>query len=148
MNTDGKNSMQGKHPIAWWRLALVAVSLAACAACSSRGDGRVDVSGSVTWKGQPVPAGFVVFNPDVTAGNVGPQGMAPIDNGRYDTRSEGGRPVSPGAMRVSIQGFNAGSGGDEGARGARLFLPAEVTVTVPPDSAEVNLVVPESTKAL
>ena len=56
-------------------------------ACSGQGTDRFDVSGTVTFNGQPVPAGQVVFSPDLSKGNDGPQGYAEIHGGRYDTRA-------------------------------------------------------------
>lgn len=125
------------------RLAALALALSflTCAACS-KGDGRVHIQGQVTWKGQPVPVGMVLFNPDVKAGNIGPQGMAPIKDGRYDTRGEGGRPVTPGAHVATIHGFDGVAQGEERPRGKRIFMPAEVNVTTSPETGDVDLVVP------
>ncbi|HBO43342.1 MAG TPA: hypothetical protein DD670_05295, partial [Planctomycetaceae bacterium] len=57
---------------------------------------RVDLRGTVTWGGRPVPAGFVIFSPDASKHNSGPQGMAAIVNGKYDTRGTDGRAAVPG----------------------------------------------------
>lgn len=129
----------------YWPIALVV--LAMVVGCEKK-DGRVHLSGPVTWKGQPVPEGYVLFNPDVAAGNIGPQGMAPISNGRYDTRKEGGRPIPPGPLVVSIAGFDGENRSEEQSRGHRMFMPAEVKVTVPAEGGELELVVPESAEAL
>lgn len=125
--------------------AILALSIAGC---SGRSDGRIDISGPVTWKGQPVPAGFVVFNPNVAEGNVGAQGMAPIVKGRYDTRAKGGRPVTPGSLLVSIHGFDGQGVGEERRNGKRLFVPAEITVSTPKESGELELNVPEDVEAI
>lgn len=129
-----------------WRFVAI-LPLAACLGCS-KGDGRVDLSGNVTWKGQPVPAGFVVFNPDVSAGNIGPQGTAPIVDGHYDTRGTAGRGVTPGAVRVSIHGFDGKQADEEHKIGKRLFMPAETTVTVSDQTESIDLIVPENAEAL
>jgi hypothetical protein len=129
------------------RLTWLALPLLVCIGCS-KGDGRVDLSGNVSWKGQPVPTGFVVFNPDVSAGNIGPQGTAPIANGHYDTRSTGGRGVTSGAIRVSIHGFDGKQTDQEHKSGKRLFMPAEIAGVAPEKSGTLDLVVPDSIEAL
>lgn len=131
----------------WAARAVCLLPLATCIACS-KGDGRVNMSGSVTWKGQSVPAGMILFNPDVKAGNIGPQGMAPIENGRYDTRGTGGRPVTPGAHTATIHGYDGKNIDEDHRRGKRLFMPAEVAVTAPQNSGTVDLVVPDAAEAL
>ncbi|WP_442482426.1 hypothetical protein [Aeoliella sp. SH292] len=133
------------HGICYWHIALVALALTV--GCE-KNDGRVHLSGPVTWKGQPVPEGYVLFNPDVAAGNIGPQGMAPISNGRYDTRAEGGRPIPPGALVVSIAGFDGQNRSEDQSRGNRMFMPAEVKVNAPAEGGELELVVPETAEAL
>ena len=50
-------------------LGLVAALLLA-AGCGEAGPARYHVSGKVTFNGQPVPAGQIVFEPDPTAGNL------------------------------------------------------------------------------
>lgn len=70
---------------------LVAVPLLAALGCGGGAEPtRYVVSGSVTYGGQPVPKGFVTFEPDDSQGNSGPGGGAPIENGRYRTTSEAG----------------------------------------------------------
>ncbi len=64
------------------------------------------VDGAVTVAGQPVPAGMIIFEPDLSKGPDGPRGNAPIKNGRYDSRFESGSPPMAGAMRVRILGYN------------------------------------------
>ena len=73
--------------------ALVAAMGLACAqvGCGGGGGGpgRYDLSGTVTFDGKPVPFGQIVFSPDASAGNSGPQGAAEILNGKYNTAGKG-----------------------------------------------------------
>ena len=64
------------------------------------------VSGNVTFKGQPVPEGKVYIVPDSGAGNQGAAGYANIKNGVYDTAAEGGRPATPGAVVLKVEGYD------------------------------------------
>jgi hypothetical protein len=70
------------------------------------GDGTNRVSGKVTFKGQPVPAGKIYFMPDGSKGNTGPTGYADIKDGVYDTSSPGGRGAPAGAVIIAIEGID------------------------------------------
>lgn len=70
------------------------------------GDKGNRVSGKVTYKGQPVPAGRIYFMPDTKKGNKGPTGFAEIKNGAYDTAEPGGHGAVAGAMIVKIEGYD------------------------------------------
>ncbi|HJZ57850.1 MAG TPA: hypothetical protein VKE74_23020 [Gemmataceae bacterium] len=70
------------------RSGVLALVLALAAGCGG-GEKLYDVSGTVTFDGQPVPAGRVYFDPDPTAGGSGPQGSAAIKDGKFDTAVEG-----------------------------------------------------------
>src|SRR5262245_25910696 len=77
-------------------LLLLAAVIMIAISCSSKSSGRVDVWGTVTFKNKPVPAGLIVMNPDFSKGNDGPQGMAEIRDGRFDTRPlDKGAPSGP-----------------------------------------------------
>ena len=71
------------------------------AACSSR---SIELSGEATHGGKPIPAGRIYFTPDSAKGNNGPQGFAPIKDGRYDTRNDGhGAVAGPMVVRYDAQ---------------------------------------------
>lgn len=80
--------------------------IAVLAGCGGGGDRPVRVAGEVTFKGQPVPYGDIVFDPDLQAGNKGPQGSAKIRNGHFDTDA-GGLGLTGGAYVARITGFSA-----------------------------------------
>lgn len=64
------------------------------------------VSGKVTFKGQPVPAGKVYIAPDTAKGNSGQTGYADIKDGAYDTSSPGGQGAVSGAVVITVEGFD------------------------------------------
>lgn len=97
-----------------------------------------EVSGTVTYNGEPVPAGMIYFNP--VAGNDGaPQGRAKIENGTYKT-SVGGAGVSGGAYRARINGFDGKSANDL-PLGQPLFSDYEQVVELPRSDATQDFVV-------
>jgi len=112
------------------------------ASCSKNPTGRVDIWGAVTYKGQPVPAGVIIINPDLSKGNDGPQGMAEIKDGRYDTRSlDKGAPS--GAAILMIDGFDGVPQGDQ-TLGKALFVGYKLSLDIPNEPTEKNIEVPET----
>ncbi len=113
------------------RNLVCAALLAVCAAgCGGDSDAptRYDVSGNITFDGQPVPYGMIVFEDKKT----GYKTACSIDDGYYESQS--GKGHQGGKFSVNITGFaDAGSGGAEGKRlwnGAwktEIELPAEST---------------------
>ena len=61
---------------------------------------RYKVSGTVTYKGQPVVAGQVIFEPDPEKGNTGPQGYARIKDGEFQTVPKRGSVGGPVIVRI------------------------------------------------
>jgi hypothetical protein len=82
-------------------LLLLFVPLAGCG-----GDGANRVSGTVKFKGAPVPKGKIYFMPDTAKGNTGATGYADITDGAFDTSSSGGRGAVKGAVIVAIEGWD------------------------------------------
>jgi hypothetical protein len=111
---------------------LVAILLIAMAGCSS--DPRAyHVKGAVTYKGSPVPAGVLFFDPDVSKKNDGPQGYAFIKDGAFDTAATGGKGIVGGAYIVRIQGFD-GKPGQELPMGRMIFKEHQETVDFPKEN--------------
>ena len=98
---------------------LLGLMLIGCG--GSSGVGRVELSGSVTHVGKPVPAGQVRFEPDRTRGGTGPVGFASIRDGKYNTRRNGKGPVA-GPVTVLIRGYVSS------APGAPNLFPQYATV--------------------
>ena len=83
--------------------AAAVVILAAVAGCGRpTGPPTFTVTGRVTFAGQPVPFGRVVFEPDASRGNTGPASVADIAAGRYRTRP--GRGFVGGPCLATIYG--------------------------------------------
>lgn len=80
--------------------ALVVGILAGC----SRGEPvvRYHFNGKITHAGRPVSAGEMLFTPDDTVGNRGPQGLAEIREGVFDTRGSRAPGGSGGQMIVQV----------------------------------------------
>jgi hypothetical protein len=91
-------------------------ALVGCLALGCGGDKTYRVSGKVTFKGQPIPAGRITFTPDNTKGNKGPAGYAEIKGGQYDTSATGGRGTVGGAMNVMIEGYDPSAAPDKAAK--------------------------------
>lgn len=73
--------------------------------CGAKDTGRYRVSGSVTYQGNPVQHGTIMFEPDTSKGNSGGAGSAVIINGKFDS-DQGGIGCTGGPQIVSIQGFS------------------------------------------
>lgn len=86
------------------RIAAGVVILAGLIGCGGENTHRL--SGTVTFKGQPVPEGKIYFFPDAAKGNSGAAGYADVKDGKYDTSSPGGRGIKGGAMTVAIEAWD------------------------------------------
>src|SRR5688500_10675673 len=91
-------------------LALAGVLAAGVLSGCSRGEPRYDVSGAATIEGDPIPFGEVILTPDASQGNAGPQGIAPIQDGKYDTRLPGGKGTAGGPTILRVNGMTAPGG--------------------------------------
>ncbi len=83
--------------------SLCLMSLVGCGG-GDAGPPRFQLSGTVTFDGNPVPNGMIVFEPDTSRNNKGPQGLAVIDQGKFDTSLAGGKGIVGGPMVVRITG--------------------------------------------
>jgi hypothetical protein len=72
--------------------------------CGDKAPEADQVSGKVTFDGQPVVYGSIEFIPDAAKGHKGPAGSAEIVDGQYDTSTAGGKGLSKGphVARVTI----------------------------------------------
>jgi len=105
-----------KNLITHSRIGVVVLSLCALLGCGKeKSVDRISVSGTITYKGQPVSEGFVCFTPDPRKGNRGPQGVAKIVEGFYSTEKFNGKGSVVGPQIIEIRGFGGStspSGGD------------------------------------
>tara|TARA_R110002095_G_scaffold213518_1_gene204262 strand:+ start:1190 stop:1615 length:426 start_codon:yes stop_codon:yes gene_type:complete len=119
--------------------------------CSSGSDdpARFDLSGTVKYKGEPVPYGEILFIPDSSKGNTGAGAVAKIESGRYQTPKEKG--IFGGPHRVQINGLTGPpTAGAVPAAGESvpqpLFKQYETEVDFPRQSSTYDFEVPSTQK--
>ncbi len=117
-----------------------------CSGGANKGTKRYNVSGTVTFEGKPVPTGTVSFTPDFAKGNKGPQGIATIVDGKFDTATKGlgivGGPhqiVITGAKKVE-QNQKADPTAEEPPDNS-LFKPYKTTFDFPKKDSTKDFVV-------
>jgi hypothetical protein len=101
------------------------------------------VSGTVTFEGNPVPAGTVFFDP-VAGGGAKGQGFATIKNGEFDTAADG-RGLAPGKYSIRVLGFD-GKESNDAPRGKSLFPEYTTAHDQPADKARIEIKVPKAAK--
>jgi len=121
-------------------LLLAAAMVSAVGCGGDAGPTRYDLSGSVTFDGKPIPAGNIIFEPDSSKDNSGPQGVAEIRDGKYDTSTTGKAPVG-GPHIVRISGFDRFSE-DETNPAQPLFGEYEMKADLPLESGTMDFEVP------
>tara|TARA_R110002095_G_scaffold76879_1_gene65798 strand:+ start:8375 stop:8782 length:408 start_codon:yes stop_codon:yes gene_type:complete len=122
--------------------------VALIAGCSSAVDGppRYKVSGEVSYDGKPVPAGYLVIEPDHELGNQGPQARLEIVNGMFTTRS--GKGAISGPVIVRIYGMDGIPDEEKGLnQGASLFDEYITKLELPAENSVHTFVVPKSNAA-
>jgi hypothetical protein len=105
-HSDDQTQMRYRTPRRTFTVIFVVALLAGAAAgCGKSGPTRYRVSGSVTFKGKPVPVGSIQFTPDASKGNTGPSAFAGIKNGKYDSAADGLGTVG-GPQIASVEAFD------------------------------------------
>jgi hypothetical protein len=129
--------------------APLLVALVTASGCDRVAEGpqRFVVEGTVTFRGEPVPMGRILFEPDSAAGNRGPVGMADIKAGRYSTGLRFGAVGGPHFVR--IEGFRVP--GSEGFRDDAapqpLFREYSTEIELPQKASTQDFAVPEQKAA-
>lgn len=123
-------------------IALFSVSLSGCG-----GEKAYHLSGSVTFKGNPIPEGYIVFEPDGRQGNKGSSGYSKILDGKYNTRNSDGMPVvgGPHVIRIVAHSARVQIGtvaGGEVDLPPLLFPPYSFDQDLPTSNSEVDFDVP------
>lgn len=138
-----------RMPYGNWNARGAAMTIVACsglmglAGCGESGPGKYHVSGEVTYRGEPVPAGMVTFSPDTRRGNSGHQGFAEIRDGRYSTSSGNGRGTAGGPHIVAVLGFDGQNPTEESPQGKMLFPEYRLEHDIADGRTTLDLVVPE-----
>jgi hypothetical protein len=109
--------------------------------CSKGGVDRYALSGKVTYKGEPVPFGRIVFTPDLSRGNDGPQGIARIVDGQYHTDKTGKGAVT-GSLIVQIDGYTAMPSSNEGGDAKPLFQNWTTSIELAPEQSTFDFEIP------
>jgi hypothetical protein len=130
------------------RLACLAALGAALALTTGCGGTDKDkklgqLKGKVTFKGQPVPAGYISFTPDASKGNQGSVKVAQIKDGEYDTTLATDPGVTPGPTVIRIAGFD-GKKIQYYVQGKQIFNIYELKDTLQEGSATKDFTVPDS----
>src|SRR4051794_35364302 len=111
---------------------LLAAAVLAAAGGGEGKRGTAHLSGEGAFKGQPVPAGFINFMPDVASGNRGEVRAFEIKDGVYNT-ADGTTPgVFPGVNKVMISGFTGVPKMPLWPKGEQIFNPINLDLTVAP----------------
>ena len=106
--------------------------------CSSKPE-MAQVSGTVKFKGQPVPAGWISFTPEPGKGSVR---LCYIKDGVYDSSKEGEPGVFPGHNQIIIAGFD-GKKIPLWVQGKQIFNPVNDTLDVRPGTMTKDFVIPD-----
>jgi len=121
------------------RLLGGAAVLALAAGCSSEPP-MAQLSGRVTFKGGPVPAGWISFTPESGKGSVR---VCQIKDGVYDSSQAVPPGIHPGKNQVKIAGFD-GKKIPFWGQGKQIFNPIEMTLDLPAGAQTKDFEVPES----
>lgn len=120
------------------RLAMVAVLL--LAGCESK-PATTEISGTVTFKGKPIPAGDVAFTPDVSIPN-GQMQMYMVKDGKYSSADTPDSGLLPGKYKVRIAGYD-GKHVPMFFSGKQIFNAIEREIVVTEGSMTQDFVVPD-----
>jgi hypothetical protein len=126
-----------------FKLILTSALIALAAGCTAKPK-PAQLSGKVTFKGQPVPAGYISLAPDVGNGGKGAMRVLQIKDGAYDSSTEQQPGLSPGPYLVRIAGFD-GKKIPYFGQGKQIFNEwKDIELTVPDGTTTKDFVVPDS----
>ena len=128
------------------RLALCAILLLSTASCKDSGETRFELTGKVTYKGKPVPAGMVRFEPLDTVVNRTTIGMAEIKDGQFKTLPDHG--TTGGRQQAFVSGGNGIPEPGSGPDGASIFEEYFFEIDVPKEDSTLDIEVPDSVPQL
>lgn len=111
--------------------SLLALTLAGC------GDRGIPVTGSVSYKGQPLSLGTIAFEPQSTEAGAG--AVVPIKEGQFSVGEE--KKLTSGNYVVRISSADLGSGMDLKTAPPQ-FQPYETTLELKADTGPLTFSVP------
>jgi len=140
----GKHSPAMDHsPMIRCLLIVAATCLLPAVGCTSKPK-PAQLSGKVTFKGQPVPAGYISFAPDVANGGQGAMRVLQINDGEYDSAKESEPGINPGPYFLNIAGFD-GKRIPFFGQGKQIFNQVkDIEFTVPDGATTKDFVIPDS----
>ncbi len=127
-----------------FRYLIIAIVSLAMLGCGSDGPQRYRLQGMITYDGKPVPAGTIIFEPDASQKNDGPQGLATIHDGVFDSARTGGKGTVGGPHRVTILGCDGTSISETSPQGKPLFDPYITNADLPKKNGKVDFDVPSA----
>lgn len=116
-------------------VVIVTIAAGVVVGCANEGPTRYRVSGEARFDGQPIVHGDVLFTPDGAKGNSGPQGIAQIRNGKFDTAATDGKGIAGGPTVIRVTGLT-GPGG-------KLLCEFEMQIDLPRADSTHNIDVPK-----
>jgi hypothetical protein len=120
------------------RLLFVFIVFFICS-CTSKPK-NAQLSGKVTFKGQPVPAGYISFTPDIGHGEVR---LLNIKDGVYDSAQQTPPGIPAGHYTLQIHGFD-GVRITNYFQGKQIFNPmTDIELTVPEGTSSKDFEVPD-----
>lgn len=126
------------NPMALNKLSFAWLVAALTACGCGGGDGLVDISGTVSFKGKTIPKGMIWFDPAPSHAKKPAQGFAFIEDGKFDSKANG-RGVINGPYLVRVEGYD-GQAANEFPYGKPLSVGnIEVKMDINPDGKPLTL---------
>jgi len=114
-----------KHPHLFVIVLLLTVT-----GCAEKGPKMYPISGAVSFDGQPVVDGIIIFTPDSNKGNAGRQSSVVIKNGKYQSTPKNG--VMAGFYFATLDGFAEPHPGTETDSRKAMFRDHTIEFEMPP----------------
>jgi hypothetical protein len=112
-----------------------------CVGCSKQ-PAQTEISGTVTFKGKPIPAGDVGFTPDVGVAGAQVQ-MYMVKDGKYNSADTPGSGLRPGKYTVRIAGYD-GKQIPMYFSGKQIFNAVQEEIVITEGTMTKDFVVPDS----
>lgn len=102
-----------------------------------------EISGTITFKGEPIPAGDISFTPDVSISN-GELRMYMVKDGKFNSEETPESGLLPGKYKVRVNGYD-GVQIPNFYSGKQIFNAVEMEMDIAPgEKVAKDVVIPES----